>query len=215
MKKITAMLLCLVLVLSLCACGAKENLVGTWKANIELADLMNKEIAASGDEAMAEAMNLESFQLPLILELREHGTCTMKVDPEAMAASADKLAADLTEGLKAYFVTMLQQQGLEVEDPTEVLTAMGLDLDALVAEMKDQFLSEDTFAEFTMESKYKAEDGKIYFSDDLESEINADEYNTYTLKGDTLTLDVGNMVIEEGQEDMAAYMFPMTLTRVK
>ena len=215
MKKITAMLLCLVLVLSLCACGAKENLVGTWKANIELADLMNKEIAASGDEAMAEAMNLESFQLPLILELREDGTCTMKVDPEAMAASADKLAADLTEGLKAYFVTMLQQQGLEVEDPTEFLTTMGLDLDALVAEMKDQFLSEETFAEFTMESKYKAEDGKIYFSDDLESEINADEYNTYTLKGDTLTLDVGNMVIEEGQEDMAAYMFPMTLTRVK
>ena len=215
MKKITAMLLCLVLVLSLCACGAKENLVGTWKANIELADLMNKEIAASGDEAMAEAMNLESFQLPLILELREDGTCTMKVDPEAMAASADKLATDLTEGLKAYFVTMLEQQGLEVEDPTEVLTIMGLDLDALVAEMKDQFLSEDTFAEFTMESKYKAEDGKIYFSDDLESEINADEYNTYTLKGDTLTLDVGNMVIEEGQEDMAAYMFPMTLTRVK
>lgn len=215
MKKITAMLLCLVLVLSLCACGAKENLVGTWKANIELADLMNKEIAASGDEAMAEAMNLESFQLPLILELREDGTCTMKVDPEAMAASADKLAADLTEGLKAYFVTMLQQQGLEVEDPTEFLTTMGLDLDALVAEMKDQFLSEDTFAEFTMDSKYKAEDGKIYFSDDLESEINADEYNTYTLKGDTLTLDVGNMVIEEGQEDMAAYMFPMTLTRAK
>ena len=215
MKKITAMLLCLVLVLSLCACGAKENLVGTWKANIELADLMNKEIAASGDEAMAEAMNLESFQLPLILELGEDGTCTMKVDPEGMAASADKLATDLTEGLKAYFVTMLEQQGLEVEDPTEVLTTMGLDLDALVAEMKDQFLSEDTFAEFTMESKYKAEDGKIYFSDDLESEINADEYNTYTLKGDTLTLDVGNMVIEEGQEDMAAYMFPMTLTRVK
>ena len=215
MKKITAMLLCLVLVLSLCACGAKENLVGTWKANIELADLMNKEIAASGDAAMAEAMNLESFQLPLILELREDGTCTMKVDPEAMAASTEKLATDLTEGLKAYFVTMLEQQGLEVEDPTEVLTTMGLDLDALVAEMKDQFLSEDTFAEFTMESKYKAEDGKIYFSDDLESEINADEYNTYTLKGDTLTLDVGNMVIEEGQEDMAAYMFPMTLTRVK
>lgn len=215
MKKIIALTLALVLVLSLCACGAKENLVGTWKANIELADLMNKEIAASGDEAMAEAMNLESFQLPLILELREDGTCTMKVDPEAMAASADKLATDLTEGLKAYFVTMLEQQGLEVEDPTEVLTAMGLDLDALVAEMKDQFLSEDTFAEFTMESKYKAEDGKIYFSDDLESEINADEYNTYTLKGDTLTLDVGNMVIEEGQEDMAAYMFPMTLTRVK
>ena len=215
MRKITAMLLCLVLVLSLCACGAKENLVGTWKANIELADLMNKEIAASGDEAMAEAMNLESFQLPLILELREDGTCTMKVDPEGMAASADKLAADLTEGLKAYFVTMLEQQGLDVEDPTEFLTAMGLDLDALVAEMKDQFLAEDTFAEFTMESKYKAEDGKIYFSDDLESEINADEYNTYTLKGDTLTLDVGNMVIEEGQEDMAAYMFPMTLTRVK
>ena len=51
MKKYIALLLCLVMVLSLCACGAKENLVGTWKANINMAEAFNAEIAASGDEA--------------------------------------------------------------------------------------------------------------------------------------------------------------------
>lgn len=215
MKKYIALLLCLVLALSLCACGAKENLVGTWKTNVELAGLFNEEIAASGDEAMAEAMKLDSFALPLILELREDGTCSMSVDSEAMAASAEKLAQDLTNGMKAYFVAMLEEQGLEVEDPDAFLATMGLDLDALVGEMKDQFLSEDTFAEFTTEAKYKAEDGKLYMSDDLESEIPTDEYNTYTLDGDTLTLDVGNMVVDAEDEEMAKYLFPMTLTRAE
>ena len=210
MKKYIALLLCLVMVLSLCACGAKENLVGTWKANINMAEAFNAEIAASGDEAMAEAMKLESFDLPLILELREDGTCKLSVDPEGMAASAEKLAEALTNGMKSYFATML-----EVEDPDEILAAMGLDLNTLVDEMKNELLAEDSFAEFTTEAKYKAEDGKLYMSDDLESEIPTDEYNTYTLDGDTLTLDVGTMVIEEDMEEMSKYMFPMTLTRAE
>lgn len=215
MKKYIALLLCLVMVLSLCACGAKENLVGTWKANINMAEAFNAEIAASGDEAMAEAMKLESFDLPLILELREDGTCKLSVDNDAMAASVEKLAEALTNGMKSYFVTMLEEQGLEVEDPDEFLAAMGLDLNTLVEEMKNELLSEDTFGEFTTECKYKAEDGKLYMSDDLESEIPTDEYNTYTLEGDTLTLDVGTMVIEEDMEEMSKYMFPMTLTRAE
>ena len=207
MKKIIALTLALVLVLSLCACGAKENLVGTWKANIELAEAFNEEMAAAG---MGDFINLESFALPLVMTFNEDGTGSMTVDQEAMTATIDKLAADLTAGLEAYFTEYFASMGIEM-DLDEALAASGLSMDDLVDEFKAEFAGEEAFAEFTNEFKYKAEDGKLYMSEDLDSEI-SDTYNTYELKGNTLTLNIGT---EELDEEMAKYLFPMTLTRAK
>lgn len=212
MKKRIALLLSFVLVLSLalCACGEKKEptVVGTWKADINLAEAFNEEMAASG---MGEYINIESFNLPLILELKEDGTGSMSVDQAAMTETVDKLAADLTTGLEAYFTEQFASMGMEV-DLDEALAASGMSMDELVNEMKDEFAGEDAFAEFTNEFNYKAEDGKLYMSEDLETEIDTAVYNTYKLDGDTLTLEVGT---EELDEEMAQYMFPMTLTRSK
>ena len=210
MKKRIALLLSFVLVLSLalCACGGqKATIVGTWKANVELAEAFNEEMAAAG---MGDFINLESFALPLVMTFNEDGTGSMTVDQEAMTASIDKLATDLTAGLEAYFTEYFTSMGLEI-DLDEALAASGLSMDDLVEEMKAEFAGEDAFAEFTSEFKYKAEEGKLYMSEDLDSEI-SETYNTYELKGNTLTLDVGT---EEMDEEMAKYLFPMTLTRAK
>lgn len=212
MKKRIALLLSFVLVLSLalCACGEKKEptVVGTWRADINLAEAFNEEMAASG---MGDYINIESFNLPLVMEFKEDGTGSMSVDQAAMTETVDKLAADLTTGLEAYFTEYFSSMGLEV-DLDEALAASGMSMDDLVNEMKAEFAGEEAFAEFTNEFKYKAEDGKLYMSDDLDSEVPTDEYNTYTLDGDTMTLDVGT---EELEEEMAKYMFPMTLTRTK
>lgn len=212
MKKRIALLLSFVLVLSLalCACGGgekKATIVGTWKADINLAEAFNEEMAAAG---MGDFMNLESFALPLVMTFNEDGTGSMTVDQEAMTASVDKLAADLTAGLEAYFTEYFASMGLEM-DLDEALAASGLSMDDLVEEMKAEFAGEDFAAEFTNEFKYKAEDGKLYMSEDLDSEI-SETYNTYELKGNTLTLNIGT---EELDEEMAKYLFPMTLTRAK
>ena len=211
MKKRIALLLSFVLVLSLalCACGGekKATLVGTWKANVELAEAFNEEMAAAG---MGDFINLESFALPLVMTFKEDGTGSMTVDQEAMTATIDKLAADLTAGLEAYFSEYFASMGIEM-DLDEALAASGLSMDDLVDEFKAEFAGEDAFAEFTNEFKYKAEDGKLYMSEDLDSEI-SDTYNTYELKGNTLTLNIGT---EELDEEMAKYLFPMTLTRAK
>lgn len=212
MKKSIALLLCLVLVLSLCACGAKESVVGTWNASVNMADLFNEQMASEPE--MAEYVKLETLNFTFVLELKEDGTCTMKVDPDAMTAAIDQLVADLTAGMEAYFKDMFAAQGLEV-DVNEALSSMGISLEDLVSEMKNELLSEESLAEFTTESKYKAEDGKMYFSDDLESEINTDEYCTYKLEGDTLTLEAGTMAVDAEDEAFAEYLFPMTLTRAK
>ena len=78
MKKIIALSLCLVLVLSLCACGAKEDLTGKWTTTINMAESYNAEMAAA-DPTMAEYMSLDSFNIPLVLELKADGTYTMTV----------------------------------------------------------------------------------------------------------------------------------------
>ena len=211
MKKRIALLLSFVLVLSLalCACGGqKATIVGTWKANIEMAEAFNAEMAAAG---MGDFINLESFALPLVMTFNEDGTGSMTIDQDAMNANIDKLAADLTAGLEAYFTEYFASMGIEM-DLDEALAASGLSMDDLVDEFKAEFTGEDAFAEFTNEFKYKAEDGKLYMSEDLDSEISTDTYNTYELKGNTLTLNIGT---EELDEEMAKYLFPMTLTRAK
>ena len=209
MKKRIALLLSFVLVLSLalCACGGgkKATIVGTWKTNIDLAEAFNEEMAASG---MGDFINIESFNLPLVMTFNEDGTGSMTVDQAAMTETIDKLAADLTAGLEAYFTEYFASMGLEI-DLDEALAASGMSMDDLVEEMKAEFAGEDAFAEFTNEFKYKAEDGKLYMSEDLDSEI-SETYNTYELKGNTLTLDIGN---EDLDEEMAKYLFPMNLTR--
>ena len=212
MKKSIALLLSFVLVLSLalCACGGGDKpatLTGTWKTEINLADLFNQEMEAAG---MGDFINIESFDLPLIMEFKEDGTGSMSVDQEAMAGTLDKLAEDLTAGLEAYFTEYFASMGIEM-DLDEALAASGMSMDDLVDELKAEFASEDTFSAFTMSFNYKAEDGKLYMSEDLDSEI-TDVYNTYEIKGSTLTLDVVN---EEMDDEMAAYLFPMTLKRAK
>ena len=213
MKKRIALLLSFVLVLSLalCACGGEKKpatVVGTWKADINLAEAFNEEMAAAG---MGDYVNIDSFNLPLVMEFKEDGTGSMIVDQAAMTETVDKLAADLTTGLEAYFTEYFKSMGLEI-DLDEALAASGMSLDDLVEEMKAEFAGEDAFAEFTNEFKYKAEDGKLYMSDDMDSEVPTDEYNTYKLDGNTLTLDAGT---EDMDEEMAKYLFPMTLKRAK
>lgn len=211
MKKRIALLLSFVLVLSLalCACGGgekKETLTGTWTATIEMADALNQELTA-GDPTMAEYLSVESFALPLVLELKEDGTYSMGVDTEAMTATMEKLVDELSVGMKEYLGAVLGIEG----DVDEALAAMGISMDELIDELKNEIMNEDAYAEFASEGNYKAEDGKLHLSDGLDNEIDPEVYNTYELDGDTLTLDAGT----EAEEDYAEFMFPMTLKRSK
>ena len=144
------------------------------------------------------------------MTFNEDGTYSLTVDKEGMDAAMNGLIEDMKVGLEKYFNDYFSSMGLEI-DLDEALAASGLSMDDLVEEMKAEFAGEDAFAEFTNEFKYKAEEGKLYMSEDLDSEI-SDTYNTYELKGNTLTLNIGT---EELDEEMAKYLFPMTLTRAK
>lgn len=210
MKKRIALLLSFVLVLSLalCACGGdkggsetKTTIVGTWKVDIDMADMFNEEMAAAG---MGDFINISSFNMPLIMEFNEDGTGSMSVDNDGLQKSIEGLADDMAEGMESYFASM----GLDLD---ELLAAEGMSMDDFIDEMMAEINTEDMGAEFTHEFNYKAEDGKLYMSEDLDSEVSTETYNTYEIKGSTLTLDAGN---EEIDSELA-FLFPMTLKRVK
>ena len=216
MKKRIALLLSFVLVLSLalCACGGgekKETLVGTWNATIDIAEVYNAEIAASGDETMAEYLSVDSFAIPLVMTFNEDGTYSLTVDKEGMDATMNGLLEDMKVGLEKYFNDYFSSMGLEI-DVDEALAASGMSLDALVEEMKAEIMTEDMYADMESEGQYKAEDGKLYLTEDVEVEPVGGVYNTYTIEGDTLTIEAGT---EELEDEMAELLFPLVLKRAK
>lgn len=216
MKKRIALLLSFVLILSLalCACGGgekKETLVGTWNATIDIAEVYNAEIAASGDEAMAEYLSVDSFAIPLVMTFNEDGTYSLTVDKEGMDAAMNGLIEDMKVGLEKYFNDYFSSMGLEI-DVDEALAASGMSLDALVEEMKAEIMTEDMYADMESAGQYKAEDGKLYLTEDVEVEPVGGVYNTYTIEGDTLTIEAGT---EELEDEMAELLFPLVLKRAK
>ena len=114
----------------------------------------------------------------------------------------------MTVDLEAYFTDLFASMGLQV-DLDAALATFGISMDDLATEA--EFLVQDILAEFTTEFNYKTEDGKLYMSEDLNSQI-GDTYNTYELKGKTLTLDVGNDVTNDLLTEI---LYPMTLKRAK
>ena len=208
MKKIIALTLCLILVLSLCACGAKEDLTGTWKTNLDMSASYNAELEAV-DPTMAEYLKLDSFDVPLIMELKADGTYTMTVDRAELETVMDQVIEATKNGTLAYFEVILAQEGIEME-VTEAMELMGISLDDLVAELTAELDSEEFYASMGGEGKWKASDGKFYMTDSLDAVAGIGEYNTYVLEGDTLTMDVGTETVDEA----TAQMFPMIFTRV-
>lgn len=208
MKKIIALTLCLILVLSLCACGAKEDLTGTWKTTLDMSASYNAELEAT-DPTMAEYLKLDSFDVPLIMELKADGTYTMTVDRAELETVMDQVIEATKNGILAYFEVILAQEGIEME-VTEAMELMGISLDDLVAELTAELDSEEFYASMGGEGKWKASDGKFYMTDSLDAVAGVGEYNTYVLEGDTLTMDIGTETLDEA----TAQMFPMVFTRV-
>ncbi len=211
MKKFLALVLSAVLLVGVLAgCGggkesaSGDGLEGTWRTEIDMAEMINEQMAASG---MGEFVNISDFSLAMVMEIKGDGTYAMTVDKDALTSSMEGVKDDLKSGVTAYMENMLKEQGadMSVEDALE---ASGMSLDDMV----DQAFNEETMDEMTaglhIEGQYKAEDGKFYTSGSVD-EAPSDNYESYTLDGDTLTLDAGST---EVPSEMEAFL-PLVFTR--
>ena len=213
MKKLTAKLLALMLalalVLSLTACGGSDQkkLVGTWECEVDFAPLYNQGME---NEEGGEYLMVKSLPVVLQMTFREDGTCAMSVHEDSLIAAMEILKETLKTGLEDYLMAMLgvAVEGMSIDD---VLALMGTSMDDMI----DSLVTEDVIAEMAdelvSEGNYMAEDGKLYVSDSLDEAVDVaeDAYSTYTLKGDTLTLETATDMDED-----SAMLYPMTFKKV-
>ena len=207
--KLLALMLALALVLSLTACGGSDQkkLVGSWECELDFAPLYNDGMEA---EEGGEYLMVESLPMVLQMTFREDGTCTMSVSKESLTNAVEIMKDAMKTGMEDYLMAMLGDavEGLTVDD---ILALMGTTMDDLI----DSLVTEEVIAEMAddmvSEGNYMAEDGKLYVSDSLDEAVDVaeDDYSTYTLKGDTLTLETATDMDED-----SAMLYPMTFKKV-
>jgi DNA-binding phage protein len=190
MKKLTALLLTLVLALSLTACGSNESkqLVGTWQMDTEIGGALD-----------AEYTSETPMQMFLTAVFNDDGTFTMGVDTDATAASFTAYIQALKPVIVELTYQEAEKQGMTREEYDKALDGSGLTVEGLVDSVLSAFdvsaLLGDIGSDITAGS-YKAEKGRLYLSENG-SGFKAEESVGYALSGGTMTWSDDNALLSE------------------
>lgn len=227
MKKILSLLMALVLVFSLAACGGPE-ILGTYETKIDMTDQLVTEFDEGAEISGTElslANYLDECSLTMISVFNEDGTYSQSVDAASIDAVLENLKdaiIPLMDDLMLYsFIDQFSVLGYTIETREDVeqivgmeweeifASVIGVDSEQFVSDLIDE-LSESLISEDLSKSgKYKAEDGKLYLSNAPEEEINESAFETYVIDGDTVTI-TGGINIDESE----SLPYPFTLTKV-
>lgn len=211
MKKTISIILCLLLAFSMLftmvGCGSESSkFVGTWKAEFDMTDYMNQQFAS--DEEFGDYVELSSFSFDMIFVFTDDGTYSQEVDEASLTEAFDKLKDDLTEDFEGYFEDQAAALGYSVSD---ILAYSGYES---VRDLVDESYTEDMLDEITGdiggEGNFKVSDGKLYLSDGVDNLVDEEEYYTYEISDNTLTL---LETYVSGEEDLKDF-FPWTFTRI-
>ena len=204
--KLMALLLVLVMAVSMTACASdQEKMVGTWQSDVEFAPVFNDTLSSTED---AEYLSVESLKIRVILTFTEEGTYTLAADADSMKAAMESLKDSLKVGVERYLEDTIAESGMDLTID-EILEIMGTSMDELIDAVVSQEMIDEMAQSMVAEGNFKAEDGKLYMSDSLESAIDETVYDTYTLEDDVLTL------VSTTQTDAQAdLLYPMTFSRV-
>ena len=210
-RKITALSLVFVFVLSLAACAPKHELVWKWKYDLELKQVIEHtfETLLSSDDSKAEMYRevikaFDGVSVDFIMEFKNDGTYSAYVDEESAKSAVAAVKAKATDLLPSFFSIMgsldsiLSSQGKTLKNLAEIFT-------------KDININ-DLTAGSSLSGKYIHENDKIYLIMDG-SEINENIYLTAAVDGDVMiirdfsgTLDIFN--------NMKDSILPMKLNKV-
>lgn len=187
---------------------ATESIVGTWKGSVDFSEVMTATMSAA-DETMAKYFNFPNLTLDLIMTFTADGTCTLSGDPASVDALADALGDCLMDGMVLMIEDLLKEQGLDITFE-QYLTLAGITREQLQEQMMSQFDADELLEGLETEGKYMLEDGVLYLSDDLNSEVDKEDGSAYTLVDGVLTIQASNL---DSDNEFVQMIFPLVLNR--
>lgn len=190
MKKVISLLLVAVMLCAvLTGCGNKESqaLVGTWKADMDVTELMTSQIGAD----MAEFVTLNDVVFTMVMTFTDDGEFEISLDEASVDIALQSVLQSVKDGTYAMLEAQIADMGLEMS-VEEVLAASGTDLDTVFADLEAQMdlpgLAAQTIAEASGSGNFEAKDGKLHLSAGLSYQPDPASYEVYSLEGDVLTL---------------------------
>ena len=202
MKKLLAILLAVMMILSLTACGKsgsdEPTIVGSWKGSMDLSAFM---------AAIYQIEIEDPIPFGITFTFNADNTYSVAVDEESIDAFMDAMV-DMVVGMMSSMYgeefdleTMLAEEGMTMDEFTEEIMA-SVDVDSVLGAIAEA------------NAYYKYEDGKVYTATTKEA-LDAGDYddcNYITLTSKTMTITD----IEQDGEKMSEIMpdmLPIVLTK--
>lgn len=221
MKKLLALLLALVMVFTLCACGnnsnsgnsgkesevekeeKEETIVGKWVGEIDLTDILTEYADFDGlEKEIRDIVTPRNIGIKITFKFKEDGTASVSAD---VVSALEDYIDQTTDNMTDYLKDMLKDEDLTEQDFED---AYGMPLKTYISQMMDEMLGEQLEAmeeEFSVDSEgeYKLEGNKLYLGEDGEFEdyfkidLDGDELTFKSYSGDTETAEIfENLVFE-------------------
>lgn len=190
-KRITAVVLLLIMAVSICACSGGNPLVGKWNYNLAFNDVVNNYVKDSINAAdqSQKAMYEELFKafddcyITLTMEFNKDNTFTFAFDKE----SADQAVAKVKENMKTAIPNAYKAMGLSDEAFNSYLKSQNKTVDDLVNEFTQEFSVEQLTDGVGASGNYEYKDNKLFlYKGDSKDEAN---YLEVEVKGNEFSIN--------------------------
>ena len=220
MKKAISIFLCAVLLFSMCmsltGCNSDaKSIIGQWTAEINYAAAVNAGIHTSeGMKDIDDYFNFDEFYLTTTFTFFEDGTYTVELDSVSVFNAVQGIRGQLSSGMRKYLADEIKKAGLDISVDS-YLGLLGLNWITLGEKIVSDYALGKIADELSKSTTgyYRVKDGKIYMTADTGTELTEENYDTYTLEGDTLTLLECHCQQEEGFENVTKDIYPIVLKR--
>lgn len=233
MKRLLCVLLALMMVMALCACGESEDegssrgskrgskgetteetttepteavpvLVGEWEAYLDMTDYLN--------EMMSYEMGMDDlvddFSMRLTMEFDEDGTVVLAIDQDSL----EEAAADLIDSMWTVIIEMTAEQaGMSVEEVEEMMEAEGVTKEALLEQMDLTAAFEDLD---DMEGYWLLDGDELFIAEDEDDVEDADPIEIEFDGDDAFSMLGGDGLTDGLDEEMIEMFIPLEFERI-
>lgn len=203
LTKLTVLLLALVMVLSLCACGGKDDagkaLIGTWALDCDLADAMADELGSDYADFNAP------LKLTILFDFNEDGSYKMYIEEGSFTDSFSSwMDAFIDYSVDMMYDMFEDAYGLSKEDADDlVLESYGMSMEEYMREEMSAAIDINALVrEMESSGTYETKSNKLYLAEGS-SKIDENYYDIFTVDGNKLTLE-----LPEGADPSEAEIVP-------